>query len=160
MDSEVRPERDIDSYESICEDVDMLKKELYDQIVIHVKHEIGDIQDLDDIQVCCKFWRTLLRLPDSIVPTRSSWPTLFIDVFMPTSYMWSTVLRREKSLQFQHFITKVENQLSINMPCDNEIGYHENKNMNMINVLNVMIYFLNMKLMSFRFVTQRTLISN
>ena len=48
MDSEVRLEKDIDSYESICEDVDMLKKELYDQIVIHVKHEIGDIQDLDD----------------------------------------------------------------------------------------------------------------
>ena len=49
MDSNVRPKEDIESYESICEDIDMLKKELYDQIVIHIRHEVGDIQDLDDI---------------------------------------------------------------------------------------------------------------
>ena len=49
MDSDVRPKKDIESYESICEDIDMLKKGLHDQIIIHVRHEVGDIQDLDDI---------------------------------------------------------------------------------------------------------------
>ena len=49
MDSDVRPRRDIESYERICEDIDMLKKKLYDQIVIYIRHEVGDIQDLDDI---------------------------------------------------------------------------------------------------------------
>ena len=83
MDSDVRPERDIESYESICEDIDMLKKELHDQIVIHIRYEVGDIQDLDDIQVFWKFWRMLLKLPGSIMPTKSSWPILFLDVFMP-----------------------------------------------------------------------------
>ena len=85
MDSDVRSEKDIESYENIYEDIDMLKKELHDQVAIHVRHEVGDIQDLDDIQVFCKFWRILLMLPNSIMLAKSSWPILFLDVFMPNS---------------------------------------------------------------------------
>ena len=128
MDSNVRLERDTESYESIFEDIDMLKKELHDQIVIHIRHEVGDIQDLDDIQVFCKFWRIFLRLLDSIMPAKSSWPILFLDVFMPISDKWSTKLRLEKAMQFHDFITEVENSLNANEPCDNEIGYPKNDN--------------------------------
>ena len=105
MDLDVRFERDIESYESVCEDIDMLKKELHDQIVIHIRHEVGDIQDLDDIQVFYKFWRMLLKLHDSISPAKSSWPILFLDVFMLVLDKWSTKLRLEKAMQFHEFIT-------------------------------------------------------
>ena len=70
----------------------------------------------------------LLKLPDSIRPAKSSWPILFLDVFMPILDKWSTKLRLEKAMQFHDFITEVENNLSDNKPCDNKNEYAENDN--------------------------------
>ena len=85
MDLDFRSKNVLPSYENVCKEVEMLRKEMHDYIVIFIRDEVGNIQGLDDIQVYLNFRVALMNLDDSLRPTQSSWPTLFLDVLMPDS---------------------------------------------------------------------------
>jgi hypothetical protein len=95
-------------HESVLSEIQILRKELYDELVVSIRHEVGDIKDLNDVQVFLKFWKALTALHDSLRPERSVWPAFFLDVFVPDSINWLAHVRSERILQIEELLSTLE----------------------------------------------------
>ena len=97
---------------SISSEIQILKQLLHNELVIRIRHEVGDIKNLDDIQVFLNFWKALMSLHDSLRPERSAWPIIFLDVFIPDSINWLAHIRSERILQIEEFLSNLEVHMS------------------------------------------------
>ena len=114
MESDLRSKVSLSSYESVIENISILKKELHNMIVTLIRSVVGSIQGLRDDQVYIKFKSTLMKLHISLRPKESSWPIIFLDVFMPHLVNWPTHLRLQKILHVEDLFKKFESDLSRN----------------------------------------------
>ena len=55
-------ESDIQSYEDMHKEVEMLRQEMYDQTIIYIRNEIGSVQGLSEIQIYMNFKLVLMNL--------------------------------------------------------------------------------------------------
>ena len=55
---------------------------MHNKLIIHIRDEVVYIQVLDEIQVFLNFMVALMNLHDSLIPKKSSWRTVFLDVYM------------------------------------------------------------------------------
>ena len=59
MDSVCGSVSDLPSYEDVYSEIQTLKQLLHNELVIRIRHEVGNIKYLDDIRVFLKFWKAL-----------------------------------------------------------------------------------------------------
>ena len=111
MDSNFKSKSVLPSYESVCKEVEILRKEMHNQLVILIRDEVGYIQGLDEIQFFFNFRVALMNLDDSLRPSQSSWSTLLLYVFMPDVESWLAHVRIRKILQIEKYLYHMESYL-------------------------------------------------
>jgi hypothetical protein len=114
MESNLRSEVSLPSYESVIGDIAMLKRKLRSQLITFIRNVVGSIQGQYNIQAYIKFKSALMELYFSLRPKKSSWPITFLDTFMLDSVDWPSHLRLQKILKVEDLFKKLESDLSNN----------------------------------------------
>lgn len=63
---------------------------------MHIRNEVGCTKGLSNLQVYMKFKLCLMDLLDSMRPKESSWPSVFLDVFIPELANLSTLSKPQR----------------------------------------------------------------
>ena len=72
MDSSGDFESDLLVYESVRKEIELLKDELYDQVIVYVRNKLGCTKGLGGLQKYMDFKVCLENLPDSMRPEDST----------------------------------------------------------------------------------------
>lgn len=111
MELDLRSEISFPSFENLetkSNNISMLHKLIYNNIVSVIRIKVGSTQGLNLKQCYLKIKSVISKMCFHARPEESSLPSVFLDVLMHDLVNWPEPIRLQKNLQVERFIEEME----------------------------------------------------